>query len=259
MNRFILMSFDVEEFDIPLEYNYPIAIEEQMEIGKQGLDEMLPVVDSFNIATTMFTTANFAMQFPYAVKAMSEKHEIASHTFYHTIFKNEDLLASKLKLEEITGKPVTGLRMPRMRTVEMNEVKKAGYQYDSSINPTWIPGRYNNRHLPRTLYRDEGMLRLPASVSPNLRLPLFWLAFKNYPYYFFKSLVLQTLKKDGYVCLYFHPWEFTNIHHYNLPGYVKKHCGKSLQDRLQRLLNDIKTEGEFITIENFIQKKRTLS
>lgn len=258
MSRFILMSFDVEEFDIPLEYNYSIAIEEQMQIGKQGLDEMLPVVDSFNIATTMFTTANFAMQFPNAVKAMSEKHEIASHTFYHTTFKNEDLLASKLKLEEITGKPVTGLRMPRMRTVEMSEVKKAGYLYDSSINPTWIPGRYNNRHLPRTFYYDEGMLRLPASVSPNLRLPLFWLAFKNYPYHFFKSLVLQTLKKDGYVCLYFHPWEFTNIHNYNLPGYVKKHCGKPLQDRLYRLLNDIKNEGDFVTIEDFTKEKRTL-
>lgn len=256
MSRYILMSFDVEEFDIPLEYNYPIAIEEQMQIGKQGLDEMLPVVDAFNIATTMFTTANFAMQFPDAVQAMSAKHEIASHTFYHTTFKNEDLLASKLKLEEITGKTVTGLRMPRMRKVEMSEVKKAGYLYDSSINPTWLPGRYNNLHLSRTLYLEEGMLRLPASVSPNLRLPLFWLAFKNYPYWLFKQLVVQTLKKDGYVCLYFHPWEFTNIHSFNLPDYVKKHCGKTLQSRLEKLIKDIRIEGEFITIENYIQQER---
>ena len=32
----ILLSFDVEEFDMPLEYNFNIAIETQMEIGKKG-------------------------------------------------------------------------------------------------------------------------------------------------------------------------------------------------------------------------------
>lgn len=255
MNRSILLSFDVEEFDIPLEYNCPIALDEQMKIGKQGLDVMLPVIDAFNIATTMFTTANFAVHFPNAVKAMSMKHEIASHTFFHTTFNNEDLLTSKLKLQEIVGKEVTGLRMPRMRFVEMCEVKKAGYIYDSSIHPTWIPGRYNNLHLSRTYYIQNNVLRLPASVSPKLRLPLFWLAFKNYPYQLFKNLVIQTLKKDGYVCLYFHPWEFTDIHNYNLPNYVKKYCGKALQDRLYQLIKDLQPYGDYSTIQNFIQQK----
>jgi peptidoglycan/xylan/chitin deacetylase (PgdA/CDA1 family) len=253
--KYILLSFDVEEFDLPLDYKFPINLVQQMQIGKLGLDKMLPIIDAFNIPTTMFTTANFAMQFPNALKVMSTKHEIASHTFYHTTFQNEDLLSSKLKLEEITGMKVTGLRMPRMRKVEMSEVKKAGYLYDSSINPTWIPGRYNNTNLPRTFYIDNDVLRLPASVSPNFRLPLFWLAFKNYPYSLFKHLVLQTLKKDGYVCLYFHPWEFTEIHNYNIPNYVKRYCGKALQERLYKLINDIKKEGEFITIQDYISHK----
>ncbi|MCZ2224260.1 MAG: polysaccharide deacetylase family protein [Chitinophagales bacterium] len=258
MNKFILLSFDVEEFDIPLEYNYNIDINEQLKIGKQGLDAMLPVIDSFNISTTMFTTANFALHFPNDVKTMSDKHEIASHTFYHTTFNNQDLLLSKQKLEEISGKKVVGLRMPRMRFIEMKEVINAGYSYDSSIHPTWIPGRYNNRHLPRTFYKDDGMLRIPASVSPNFRIPLFWLAFKNYPYWFFKKLVLQTLQKDGYVCLYFHPWEFTNIHNYNLPNYVKKYCGEALQNRLYKLIKDLQPHGEYISIQNFIQQKNLL-
>jgi peptidoglycan/xylan/chitin deacetylase (PgdA/CDA1 family) len=255
MSKFILLSFDVEEFDIPLEYQYNIGVEEQMKIGKQGLNEMLPVVDGFNISTTMFTTANFALHFPDDVKAMSAKHEIASHTYFHTTFENKDLLKSKLTLEKIIEKPVVGLRMPRMRNVEMNEVKKAGYLYDSSIHPTWLPGRYNNLHLPRNWYQQEGVLRLPASVTPNLRLPLFWLAFKNYPYWLFKKLVLQTLKKDGYVCLYFHPWEFTNIHDYKLPGYVKKHCGESLQNRLHQLIKDLLQHGDCISIKEYIHQK----
>jgi peptidoglycan/xylan/chitin deacetylase (PgdA/CDA1 family) len=253
MNRYVLMSFDVEEFDMPLEYNFPISDDEQMKIGKQGLDTILPMVD--DIPCTMFTTANFAVHFPDAVKQMAAKHEIASHTFYHSHFENKDLLDSKLKLEEISGQKVTGLRMPRMRKVEMDQVKKAGYLYDSSINPTWLPGRYNNLHLPRTLYTDQGMKRLPASVSPNLRIPLFWLAFKNFPYSVFKQLAIQTLKKDGYVCLYFHPWEFVDINGYNLPGYTRKPCGEPLQKRLQQLIADLKKHGDFITIQNWLQQK----
>ena len=203
MNPLVLMSFDVEEFDIPLEYNFNIDANEQMQKGKEGLDALLPILQEHQIATTLFTTANFALYFPEAIQQLGKHHEIASHTFYHSAFKNEDLLQSKITLEKISGKKVTGLRMPRMRYVAMEEVIKAGYTYDSSINPTWLPGRYNNFHLPRTKYMDEGMIRLPASVSPNLRLPLFWLGFKNYPYSLFKKLALQTLRKDGSICLYF--------------------------------------------------------
>lgn len=255
MNRFILLSFDVEEFDIPLEYNYYIDLPQQMQIGKAGLEALMPVLDLHAIETTMFTTANFAMYYPNHVKQLSKKHEIASHTFYHSTFKNADLLASRLKLEEIIGLPVLGLRMPRMQKVNIYEVKKAGYNYDSSINPTWLPGRYNNLHLPRTLYNQDGLHRLPASVSPNLRLPLFWLSFKNFPYHYFKKIVLQTLVKDGYVCLYFHPWEFTNIDGFNLPKYVKRYAGEPLQERLNRLIKDLMPHAEFISIGNYLHQK----
>ena len=36
MNRRILLSFDVEEFDMPLEYNFKISAEEQMQVGKKA-------------------------------------------------------------------------------------------------------------------------------------------------------------------------------------------------------------------------------
>lgn len=255
MNRFVLLSFDVEEFDMPLEYMFPISAEEQMRVGKQGLDALAPVLSDPAITSTLFTTANFAMHYPAAIRQLAQQHEIASHTFYHSDFTDEHLLLSRQKLEEISGQTVTGLRMPRMRKVSMQEVKKAGYLYDSSVNPTWLPGRYNNLHLPRTLYLDEGMIRVPASVSPLLRIPLFWLSFKNLPYAVFKRLSLQTLRKDGYLCLYFHPWEFTDIADYGLPGFTKKHHGLVLLNRLQQLIKDLKKEGDFISMRDFVKQK----
>ncbi|MEO7530678.1 MAG: polysaccharide deacetylase family protein [Sediminibacterium sp.] len=255
MNRYVLLSFDVEEFDMPLEYNFAISAEEQMRVGKNGLDTINPVLTDTNINATLFTTANFAMHYPADIKRLANRHEIASHTFYHSDFRNEHLLSSKNKLEEISGNKVTGLRMPRMRKVKMEEVKKAGYLYDSSVNPTWLPGRYNNLHLPRTLYRENEMIRVPASVSPFFRVPLFWLSFKNLPYAVFKMLALQTLRKDGYLCLYFHPWEFTDIEAYSLPGYAKKLNGQPLLERLNRLLHDLKKEAEFISMDRFVKQR----
>ncbi len=251
MNRFVLLSFDVEEFDMPLEYNFAISPEEQMRVGKNGLDAIQPLLSDKNGKTTLFTTANFAIHFPDTIRELSHQHEIASHTFYHSAFEDAHLLSSKTKLEVITGKRVTGLRMPRMRKVSMDAVKLAGYQYDSSINPTWLPGRYNNFHLPRTHYIDEGMCRIPASVSPLLRIPLFWLSFKNMPYAVFKMLALQTLQKDGYLCLYFHPWEFTDIAAYGLPDFAKRGYGMPLLEKLFRLKKDLSKEASFISMEEF--------
>ncbi|NCI47687.1 polysaccharide deacetylase family protein [Sediminibacterium soli] len=253
--RYVLLSFDVEEFDMPLEYEYPVTVDEQMRVGKAGLDAIMPLLEDSSVEATLFTTASFAMQYPEPVRALSGKHEIASHTFFHSHFVDAHLHSSRTKLEEITGKKVTGLRMPRMREVSMEEVKKAGYLYDSSINPTWLPGRYDNRHLPRTWYREEGMLRIPASVSPQFRIPLFWLSFKNFPYDIFKKLVKQTLAKDGYVCLYFHPWEFTSIDGYALPAYTRKPDGVQLFNKLTRLVYELKSEGEFISMGRFADKK----
>ena len=252
MNSFTMLSFDVEEFDMPLEYGQQISPELQMETGRLGLEALIPVWEKYNTPCTLFTTANYAQHFPEAIRALAKKHEIASHTFYHSSFETADLERSRIVLEEIAGTPVTGLRMPRMKKVAMEDVAKAGYEYDSSINPTIIPGRYNNFHLPRTIYTENGVTRIPASVSPMIRLPLFWLAFKNYPYKLFLHLCLQTLKKDGYICLYFHPWEFTNLANFKLPGYAKKPDGTVLQQRLERLIKDLSQRTQFITIRDFL-------
>ena len=63
--------------------------------------------------------------------------------------------------------------MPRLKPVNIQALERAGYAYDASLNlPPGSPGRYNNRHLPRTVRRKEalgGTLRLRT-----LRLPVFW-------------------------------------------------------------------------------------
>jgi hypothetical protein len=97
------------------------------------------------------------------------------------------------------------------------------------------------------------MIRIPASVSPNFRIPLFWLSFKNFPYALYLRLALQTLRKDGYLSLYFHPWEFTNINAFGLPKYTIKGSDNELLEKLYRLLNDLKKQAKFCTMSDFLE------
>ena len=251
----ILLSFDVEEFDMPLEYGFAISPEQQMQVGKLGLDRLMPILSDATIQTTLFTTANFANHYPDMIKLLSERHEIASHTFYHSSYTTQDLKNSRDRLSEIIQKEVWGLRMPRMKQVPVADIINAGYGYDASIHPTWIPGRYNNLHLPRTLYREEGLLRLPVSVSTFCRIPLFWLSFKNFPYALYLQLALYSLKREGFLSLYFHPWEFVKIQGFGLPNYTIKGCESTLFERLNQLIKDLKPHGEFISYHDFVEAR----
>jgi peptidoglycan/xylan/chitin deacetylase (PgdA/CDA1 family) len=119
MSPKVLLSFDVEEFDMPLEYQFAISPSQQMQLGKEGLDVITQLLQEQNIPTTLFTTANFAQHFPDAIRGLANQHEIASHTLFHSAFENVHLLQSKQILESISQQTVKGLRMPRMRKVEM--------------------------------------------------------------------------------------------------------------------------------------------
>jgi hypothetical protein len=162
------------------------------------------------------------------------------------------LRRSRERLSEIIEKEVVGLRMPRMKQVPVADIINAGYGYDASIHPTWIPGRYNNLHLPRNPYLEEGLCRVPASVSTFCRIPLFWLSFKNFPYSLYLNLAIHSLKKEGFLSLYFHPWEFVDIQSFGLPKYTIKGGQSVLFERLNQLISDLKPHGEFISHQEFV-------
>jgi peptidoglycan/xylan/chitin deacetylase (PgdA/CDA1 family) len=173
LSRQVLLTFDLEEFDIPNEFGSSLSWEEQVSVGRLGMEAVSEILSFHKIPVTIFTTAAYAKENRDQLKVLADNHEIASHTFHHSSFTDEDLLLSRRVLREITGNEIYGLRMPRMKAVDMALVQQAGYTYDSSINPTFIPGKYNNSHLPKILYTEKEVYRLPCSVSPGMRIPLF--------------------------------------------------------------------------------------
>lgn len=241
----IYLSFDIEEFDMPKEYGYDIAFERQIAISRKGLTAILDLLKKHQMRATFFSTVVFAQQVPDLINRLIEEgHELASHTYYHSEFENEHLKRSKEALEQQFGVTVEGLRMPRMLEVSAEEVKKAGYRYNSSVNPTFLPGRYNKLHVPKRFFNENGLWQIPAAVS-WFRFPLFWLSFHNLPLWLYRFLLKRSVKSIGYAALYFHPWEFTDLHQkeFNVPAYVMRNSGEKMIARFDSLLTFIKQQG----------------
>jgi len=253
MIKKVLFSLDVEEFDIPEEYGQKIDPSDKIQISSNGLVRVLDLLEKLDISITCFTTVFFAKSRPDLIERIISKHELASHGLVHVKFHSEDLLLSRLELERLSGRKVRGFRRPRLKAVDHSDILNAGYAYNSSENPIWLPGRYMNLFKPRLPYLAGNLVNLPVSASPVIRYPFFWISFKNSPLWFFKKMSHWTLERDGYLNIFFHPWEFTNLDKWRLPVTVKRLSGETMLARLENYLLWLKSRAEFTTCLAFAE------
>lgn len=253
----ILLSFDIEEFDVPREHGVDYSLEEGMKVSVEGTNRILDTLKSNDVRATFFCTANFAKNAPEVMRRIiDEGHEVACHGVDHFEPKETDFALSKEIVESITHITVTGYRQPRMFPVVESEIKRVGYRYNSSINPAFIPGRYMNLKTPRTWFFKDGVMQIPSSVTPWFRFPLFWLSLHNLPERLYHRLVRRVLTHDGYFVTYFHPWEFYELKEhpeFKIPYIIKKNSGKNMVERLDNLIKMLKSRNhKFITYDEFV-------
>lgn len=253
----ILLSFDIEEFDGPREHGVDYSLEEGIKVSSEGTNCILDILKANDVCATFFCTGNFAEHAPEIIqRIIKEGHEVACHGVDHFQPKETDFVRSKEIVESIAKTTVTGYRQPRMFTVVESEIKRAGYRYNSSINPAFIPGRYMNLKVPRTWFIEDGVMQIPSSVTPLIRFPLFWLSLHNLPESLYHWMVRRVLRHDGYFVTYFHPWEFYELKEHpelKMPFIIRNHSGREMAERLDRLVKMLKSEGhKFITYNDFV-------
>ena len=256
----ILLSFDTEEYDVPREHGVDFTLAQAMEVSIVGTNRILDCLKVNNVKATFFCTGNFAQNAPEVMKRIvDEGHEVACHGVDHWQPRETDFAESKRIVEEVTGRQVYGYRQPRMFPVVESEIKRVGYRYNSSLNPAFIPGRYMHLTAPRTWFMKDGVMQIPASVTPWIRFPLFWLALHNLPQWLYHWMVRRVLRHDGYFVTYFHPWEFYDLKQhleFKMPFIIRNHSGREMVDRLDRLIKMLKTKNhQFITYNEFVNLK----
>ena len=251
----ILLTFDLEEFDLPREQNIKIREEDMYKISIKGLTNLLTVLNKHNLSATFFTTANFAIKYPNTLRNLSKDHEIASHGFSHSgPLTIESIKKAKEIKEEIIGKTIRGFRAPRWNIKNTSIVDQADFEYDSSSHPIYLPGRYNNLHQKRYPHIQNNIIEIPAStIRPNFS--LFWLAFKNLPLIYAKNFTKLNFLKSKYTMMIQHPWEFANLNNLNIPNHIKNPSGKILTKKLDDYIKFCKNNKyDFQTCEQFLKK-----
>lgn len=256
----ILLSFDTEEFDVPNECGVEFSLEDGMMVSIEGTNLILDVLKKSGVKATFFCTENFVKNAPSVMKRIiDDGHEVAYHGVDNSHLQKSDLKESKQILETEMGIKVLGYRQHKMLPVNDDEIASAGYIYNSSLNPTIIPGRYMHLNAPRRCFMKGKVLQIPASVSPLFRIPLFWLALHNFPEKLYYFLTRRVLSNVGYFVTYFHPWEFVELKlrpEWKIPFIIKNNSGQSMCDRLERLINTLKKEGHsFVLYKDFAQNK----
>ncbi len=253
----ILLSFDVEEFDLPREHGMEISLDGGIKVSAEGLEKILDLCKECEVKATFFCTGNFALKRSDLIKRIAKDgHEVACHGVDHFNPKSTDIKGSKKIIEKVVGMRVYGYRQPRMSSIDYKELVRCGYKYDSSVNPAFIPGRYNHLNMPKTPFMREDVLEIPTSVVTFVRVPLFWLALHLLPMKMYIRMARIAIRKTGYFATYFHPWEFANLSNFAvIPKYIRHNSGDKLVRRLSFLIGELKKCGsEFATYKEFAEQ-----
>ena len=226
MQKTICLSFDVEDwFQVEnLREEFPPETWDRCELRvESNTRKILDLLDKYNIKATFFVLGWIAERKPGLVKEIhSRGHEIASHGYGHIINYElsreeiyEDIKKSKGLLESITGNKVVGYRAPNFSVTQdvIDALTALGFDYDSSYHPFSKNQRYGQLGTnEKGIFKlNENLTEIPMSVWKKNFFELSIAGggyFRLYPYHFFRALTSSYLKKNDYMIMYFHPWEF---------------------------------------------------
>lgn len=228
------MTIDVEEWFNILDVSGEIPFEkwdEQENRLAPNMEHMLDLLRKNNMKATCFWLGYFAERYPDLVRrCAAEGHEIASHGYAHILaYKSgrekfrEDITKAKEILENIIQKPVLGFRAAGFSTTDdskwvFEEIRKAGYLYDSSV----FPSSRNNGGMTSsplgiyTIHTAAGdLLEIPQSMVTILahRLNMFGGGYlRLFPYSAIKWGIKRLQKNNLPLVVYVHPREIDPDH-----------------------------------------------
>ena len=244
--RRLLVTLDVEEIDWGRPR--PGSQWEPWRPSAEGLGLILPMLEQLGIVATLFCTASFARARSELVRdAVARNHEIASHGLDHRDDYAamqpeaawERLRSARLRLEDVAGAAVRGLRTPRLAPCAAAVVAEAGYAYDASPHPTWLGHGWRGLRTTRRPWLEAGVVCVPLSTTPGLRLPVGWYVLRAFGVSLSALLARWAGVGTPWVHLYFHPWEASDIRPWLGAHPLARGTGPGWVTSLRRLLERV--------------------
>jgi len=197
----------------------------------QNMNRILDLFAEQGVRATFFWLGWVAERHPQLVlRCIHEGHEIASHGYGHVLAYQvgqeafrDDIRRGKQILEDITGYPVAGFRAAGFGITgdaawAFNEVRAAGYRYDSSVFPGnrahgGLPSARLEAHEITTTSGD--LVEFPASILPVMgrRLSLFGGGYlRLFPMWLIRWGITRLDRTGRPVIVYAHPREVDPDH-----------------------------------------------
>jgi polysaccharide deacetylase family protein (PEP-CTERM system associated) len=222
-------------------------------------ERVLALFARHGVRATFFTLGWIARRHPSLVRRIvAAGHELASHGDSHRMITGmsrrqfrEDVRAAKAALEDAAGVAVTGYRAPTFSIVErtrwaLEELREAGYRYDSSIYPI-VHDRYGIPEAPRRPHRiaygsGEGLVELPLTTVRlgGRNLPVGGGGYLRLLPLAYNLWGLRRAAREGPFVVYLHPWELdAQQPRFALPrlAALRAYAGlASMEQRLEQLL-----------------------
>lgn len=164
--------------------------------GNEDTEELIKILDEYNVKTTFFVVGSWVDKYPESVKALHDAgHEIMNHSNSHPHMTQiseekmiEEIRECSKKIEAITNKKVNLLRPPygdyNAKVIETVD-KENHYTVQWSVDSLdW-----------KDLSADEIHKRVTGNIHPGA-IVLFHNAAKNTPAAL--PMILKTLTDDGY-------------------------------------------------------------
>jgi peptidoglycan/xylan/chitin deacetylase (PgdA/CDA1 family) len=147
------------------------------------LDQYIELINNLNIPVSVFVVGKTLERFPRKIEMIQSNvdAEFHLHSYNHDLSKSYDFLDEINNgisvFESHFGYQPRGYRAPQgnINSTEIQQLDEMGFEFDSSIFPSYRPGVYSNLDVPLSPYRPEGSERLveyPIGALPKIRVPL---------------------------------------------------------------------------------------
>ena len=185
-NKFLALTLDLEP-------DYGYAGQYRIFENPQKIEEVLKVLDSFGVKTTVFAVGEIFELYPHIIR-LFEKYgcEFEVHSYSPDLADpepEEEIKKSKAAFRNYFKKDPRGYRVPqgRVSDVHIRLLEKHGFLYDSSIFPSYFPNPFRYLFCDKNIHtlKNSNLVEIPlASITPfRLTLSLSYLKLLGMKFY----------------------------------------------------------------------------
>jgi peptidoglycan/xylan/chitin deacetylase (PgdA/CDA1 family) len=167
-------------FTLDVEPDFAGLLVNDIYLGKNDLPKLEELVRKHKLKLTAFVTGKSIEENPDILESLrSMNAEIESHSYSHRVgrqLKMDDIEKGIETHEKLVGSAPIGYRAPQgiITQKELLFLENIGIKFDSSIFPTFFPGRFNRQHFPTSpfIIKGSNLIEIPFAVLPKIRLPI---------------------------------------------------------------------------------------